>query len=96
MNLAAVRRRIEIGDLLLLFYALTFIREYAWTVPNNLAAWAISVIVTLALWVAYLKFKPDGDNGVPRAFWIADQTRGGVIGMSRCLIPNGESASSTA
>src|SRR5882724_5857382 len=31
-----------------------------------------------------------------RALWIADQMRGGVIGMSRCLIPNGESASSTA
>ncbi len=31
-----------------------------------------------------------------RAFWIADQTRGGVKGMSRCFIPNGESASSTA
>src|SRR6266567_1475044 len=31
-----------------------------------------------------------------RAFWIADQIRGGVIGMSRCFIPNGESASSTA
>src|SRR6266436_1591726 len=31
-----------------------------------------------------------------RAFWTADQTRGGVMGMSRCFIPNGESASSTA
>src|SRR3954452_24395561 len=31
-----------------------------------------------------------------RAVWIANQTRGGVIGMSKCFMPNGESASSTA
>ena len=31
-----------------------------------------------------------------RACCTADQTRGGVIGMSRCLIPNGDKASSTA
>ena len=31
-----------------------------------------------------------------RACWTAAQTRGGVIGMSRCLIPNGDKASSTA
>src|SRR5258708_12995906 len=34
--------------------------------------------------------------GTPvRVFWIADQTRGGVIGMSRCFVPNGGNASST-
>ena len=34
----------------------------------------------------------------PQAFacWIARHTRSGVIGMSRCAIPSGESASTTA
>src|ERR1700730_13469414 len=31
-----------------------------------------------------------------RAAWIADQIRGGVMGMSRCDMPNGDNASSTA
>ena len=46
MNLQSVRRRIEFGDFLLLFYALVFIRQYAWMVPNDPAAWAASLTLT--------------------------------------------------
>jgi hypothetical protein len=88
VNLAAVRRRIEFSDLLLLFYALVFIREYAWIVPNNLAAWAVSVVVTLALWVTYLKFKPDADYRVPRVFWITVALPLLIVYVSRAAIPD--------
>src|SRR5271170_6062095 len=49
------------------------------------------------------RFRPDvvegrGDHWLApvRAVWSADQIRGGVMGMSRCDMPNGARASSTA
>ncbi len=65
-----LRRKVEFGDFLLLLYALVFVRQCAWAVPNNLLAWVVSVAVALALWITYLKFKPEGDYRIPRLFWL--------------------------
>jgi len=88
VNLATARRQIEFGDLLLLFYALVFVREYAWIVPNNFAAWSVSVIVTLALWATYLKVKPEADYAVPREFWIAVAFPLLIVYVLRAAIPD--------
>jgi hypothetical protein len=66
----AVARKLEFGDLLLPPYALVFIRQYAWSVQSDLAAWAVTVALTLAGWCVYLYLKPEASERTPRAYWI--------------------------
>lgn len=70
MSVAAVARKLEFGDLLLLPYVLVFIREYAWSVQSGQAAWAVTVVFTLTGWSAYLYLKPEKRERTPRIYWI--------------------------
>ena len=88
MNLLTLRRKIEFGDFLLFLYALVFVREYAWILPNNFTAWVAAVLVTLALWVTYLSVKPDVDDRVPGLFWLSVALPLLIIYLLRAAIPD--------
>lgn len=70
MRAPAVARKLELGDLLLLPYFLVFIREYAWSVQNGRAAWAVTVVLTLTAWSAYIYLKPESHARTPRIYWV--------------------------
>jgi hypothetical protein len=83
-----VRRKLEFGDFLLLLYALVFVRQYAWTIPNDFAAWVVSIAVTLALWITFLRFKPLPDDGPTRLFWVTVALPLMIIYLLRAAIPD--------
>lgn len=61
---------IEFGDMLLLPYALIFVRQYLWVIDNNTVAWALSVPIALACLYLYHKtrqFRPEKFGG---SFWL--------------------------
>ena len=65
MKLSPAVRKIEFGDCLLLFYALVFVRQYAWLIPSDATAWIVTIILTLAIWLAYVNFKPRSEERSP-------------------------------
>lgn len=66
----ALRRRAEFGDAVLLLYVVAVVRQYAWVVADNRAAWAATAVVSLCAWLFYVVTKPEGDErGTPAAFW---------------------------
>jgi hypothetical protein len=64
----AVRRRLDIGDAVLLVFALAFVRQFLWPVGNDAAAWALTVAASLALFVWHLRTKEE-TAPAPRGFW---------------------------
>lgn len=88
MNLLSLRRKIEFGDFLLFLYALVFVREYAWILPNNLVAWVVALSITSVLWVTYIRVKPEPDKGAPRLFWFSVVLPLLIIYLLRAAIPD--------
>lgn len=67
--LPAVARKIEFGDPLLLLYALVFVRQVTWALPNQFVAWTIAVVITLSAWALYLYYKPETAARIVGPFW---------------------------
>jgi hypothetical protein len=67
---AALRTRVEFGDLLVFLYALVFVRQYLWVVDNNFLAWAVSVPVAAACWYLYISTKQFPAATFGRSFWL--------------------------
>lgn len=65
-----LRRKLEFGDLLITLYVVVFIRQYAWAIGNNKVAWAITLVGSALLWLAYLHTKKDESERTPRRFWL--------------------------
>jgi hypothetical protein len=61
-------RRLEVGDVVLLFYVAAFARQYFWPVGSGAAAWALTLLATAAVWLWHLRTK-DETGPTPRAFW---------------------------
>jgi len=64
----ALRRRLDLGDAVLLVFALAFVRQFFWPVGSNAAAWALTSAVSLALFGWHLRTK-DEVGRPPRVFW---------------------------
>lgn len=69
MKFEGLRRRLELGDFVLLLYLAAFVRQFFWPVGSNAAAWVLTAAVTAAVWVWHLRSKEDGGT-TPRAFWV--------------------------
>ena len=67
--LAANLRRVELGDFLLLLYIAAFVRQYAWLVTNNVAAWVLTGVISLVLWYLLLTTKRI-EKEKSRLFWL--------------------------
>ena len=68
-NPAALRRRLEVGDLVILLYVAAFARQYFWPVGNDVAAWALTLLLASFVWLWHLKTKGEVE-GTPAAFWL--------------------------
>lgn len=69
MKLPAVARKIEFGDPLVLLYALVFVRQCTWMLPNQFLAWTSAIVVTLSAWALYVYYKPGTADEIVRPFW---------------------------
>ncbi len=59
----------ELGDLLLLLYMLAFVRQFAWLVANNAAAWVLTGVVSLVLWYLLLTTRRI-EKEKSKLFWL--------------------------
>jgi hypothetical protein len=67
---AAIRSRLEFGDVLLLLYFVAFIRQYLWLVTNNSLAWIGALLLTAPAWYFYVSTKQFAKMKYGRRFWI--------------------------
>jgi len=65
-------RKIEIGDVLLFFYALALIRQYLWPVSDNALAWVLTFSISLSFWCFGLikKGRQLPEDGVSYSFYL--------------------------
>jgi hypothetical protein len=66
---ATLRRRLDLGDGVLLVFALAFVRQFCWPIGNNAAAWTLTIAASLALFVWHWRTKEEGARP-PRLFWV--------------------------
>lgn len=69
----------EFGDLLLLLYLIALLREYAWVVSDNTAAWVLTVLASLIVWYFYVATKRPVQVRTPKQFWL-------VVGMPLLIV----------
>lgn len=62
--------KIELGDALLLLYALAFVRQYFWIIDNNLLAWILSSLLTAVIWFSYVSTRQFPTERFGRPFWL--------------------------
>src|SRR5437763_1893815 len=67
---ALLRERAEFGDALVFLYALVFVRQYLWVVPDNALAWPLAAPLSAVAWYFYVTTKPFAARRVGREFWL--------------------------
>lgn len=89
--LQAVIRKINLADVVLLLYAMAFIRQYLWVVSNNTLAWLVTALLSLVVWYSHLTTKPieTEANKIPRVFWLIVALPLLVIYGMRVAFPDG-------
>jgi hypothetical protein len=70
LNLSSLKRKLEFGDALLPFYVAVFIRQCLWPVGSEFAAWTLTALLSVLVWLAYLYTKPEVGGRTPRSFWL--------------------------
>ena len=86
--LAANLRRVELGDFLLLLYIAAFVRQYAWLVTNNVAAWVLTGVISLVLWYLLLTTKRI-EKEKSRLFWLIVALPLFLVYAMRVAFPDG-------
>ena len=69
-GLAARQRQIELGDIVLLLYVLSFVRQCFWQINHNAIAWTLTAIVGLGLWAIYLATRILRPVKYGKSFWL--------------------------
>jgi hypothetical protein len=67
--MAEPRRRLDIGDFVILLYAAAFVRQYLWAVGDNRLAWPLTVALTALVWYVHWRTKEASPARAPRSFW---------------------------
>ena len=88
MKLPAVVRKIEFGDPLLLLYALVFVRQCTWNVPNQFAAWTSASVIALSAWALYVYYKPEPTDRIPGSFWAIVVLPLLIVYLLRAALPD--------
>ena len=70
MTWSTLRRTIGMTELLVPFYAAVIIRQFFWSLDNNGAAWILTVLITLLLWMFWLRAKGPNEVSTSRGFWV--------------------------
>ena len=69
MKFAKWPRSIGLGEVLILFYLLAYVRQYFWVLSSNRLAWVFSIFTSIAIWVLLLRFMPSSSEKAPVQFW---------------------------
>jgi hypothetical protein len=70
VSLERWRRSIGLGEVLILFYLLAFVRQYFWVFSNNRLAWILTIFTTALICLLSLKFNPSSNEKTPVQFWF--------------------------
>ena len=65
----ALRRRFDIGDLVILLYITAFVRQYLWVVGDNRVAWLLTVALSALVWYLHWRTKEASADRTPALFW---------------------------
>jgi hypothetical protein len=69
--MAEPRRRLDIGDFVIVLYIAAFVRQYLWVVGDNRVAWPLTVAVSALVWYLHWRTKEVSTGRAPRLFWLA-------------------------
>ena len=56
---ADVRRKIALGDVVMFFFIVAFVRQYFWIVEDNASAWYLPLPVSFLAWFFYVATRED-------------------------------------
>lgn len=66
----ALINSLELGDILLFFYFLVFIKQCFWTIQSNSLEWILATIFTIPLWWIYVYCDQSPRVRFGKSFWI--------------------------
>ena len=69
-GISSRQRQIELGDIVLLLYVLSFVRQCFWQINHNATAWILTAIVGLGLWAIYLATRILRPVKYGKSFWL--------------------------
>lgn len=69
-NIDALRRRLDIGDFVILLYVAAFVRQYLWLVGDNRLAWPLTLLLSALVWYWHWRTKETRAEGTPAPFWL--------------------------
>src|SRR5438552_5647531 len=78
-SLTRISRPLTLGDFLLLFYELVFLRQYFWPIDSPQFAWIVTVLAGLLIWIVFLFFKKQPGIRTPWQFWL-------IVGLPLLLV----------
>jgi hypothetical protein len=87
-RLPGALRRAGLGDLVLLLYVVTFVRQYFWPVEANALAWTLTLFASALLWALHLTSKETTEERTPLQFWLVVALPLFVIFGMRAAIPD--------
>ncbi|HEU4597865.1 MAG TPA: hypothetical protein VFS10_22245, partial [Pyrinomonadaceae bacterium] len=63
------RRRLDIGDFVILLYIAAFVRQYLWVAGDNRLAWPLTVALAALIWWLHWRAKEASTTRAPAFFW---------------------------
>ena len=68
--MSEARRRLDIGDFVILLYIAAFVRQYLWFVGDNRLAWPLTVALSALVWWLHWRTKETPKGRTPAFFWL--------------------------
>ncbi|CAN5658039.1 hypothetical protein BH18ACI4_BH18ACI4_14320 [soil metagenome] len=68
--LLTFRHKAKFGDFVMLLYIAAFVRQFLWLIDNQVIAWVLTAVLTLALWLLHLTKKDFESQKTPPQFWL--------------------------
>ena len=67
---ADVRRKMALGDVVMFFFIVAFVRQYLWVVEDNASAWYLTLPVSFIAWFFYVATREDPAEKTKLPFWV--------------------------
>ena len=64
------RRNLGIRDVVILLYIVAFVRQYLWVIDINVLAWALTIPLSVFIWLLHIRSKPDDGTSTRGEFWL--------------------------
>src|SRR5690242_19461282 len=87
-SLTQAIQSLQLGDLLIFFYFLVFVRQWFWVVDNNMLAWSLTTVVSAVVWCGYLATRPAERVTFGKSFYLVVGLPLLVLYFSRAVFPD--------